>query len=290
MRNPSSLPQHPGTPFWNEPRNRWAAALISALLHLLMLLLLLHSNPPVVSSPQGASGGGRVKVDFVGDAPPSPDAEQKPVPRKPTHTPRPTSKATAQRRSEPRKPVPEARYIEPPAEPEQTPEQLQAQAQPETSAAPASNPADSATRRPQTWTGRPPGSLDRTTAQDNMGRSAGMGDDSGRRVDRSAGAPAMEVGGYQIVYDLLSEEKLRAWMDGAKEVDGKKELSIPLPGTTYLMVCPAEVALRRGSSKCRMLQAGSPELQDIGDARQFVIVMYVYRYGELLWRGPGPYR
>ena len=29
---------------------------------------------------------------------------------------------------------------------------------------------------------------------------------------------------------------------------------------------------------------------DIGDARQFVIVMYVYRYGELLWRGPGPYR
>ncbi len=100
----------------------------------------------------------------------------------------------------------------------------------------------------------------------------------------------MEVGGYQIVYDLLSEEKLRAWMDGAKEVDGKKELSIPLPGTTYLMVCPAEVALRRGSSKCRMLQAGSPELQDIGDARQFVIVMYVYRYGELLWRGPGPYR
>jgi hypothetical protein len=132
--------------------------------------------------------------------------------------------------------------------------------------------------------------LDRTTAQDDYGRSAGQGNDSGRSVDRSAGAPAMEVGGYQIIYDLLSEEKLRAWMDGAKEVNGKKELSIPLPGTTYLMVCPAEVALRRGSSKCRMLQAGSPELQDIGDARQFVIVMYVYRYGELLWRGPGPYR
>ncbi|MNN44643.1 hypothetical protein D3C81_1589420 [compost metagenome] len=95
----------------------------------------------------------------------------------------------------------------------------------------------------------------------------------------------MEVGGYQIIYDLLSETRLRARMD-----EGMKELLIPLPGTTYVMVCPAEVALRRGSSKCRMLPADSPELQAMGDARQFVIVMYVYRYGELLWRGPGPYR
>jgi len=274
---------------WHERRDRWAAMAISALLHLLMLLLLLHSNPPVVSSPQGSSGGGRVKVDFVGEAPPSTQPSKVPPQDKPNPAKRSQPKATTHRRSEDRKPIPEARYIEPPSEPEQ---EQQSQDQAQAPAVPAATPTPSETvpRRPQTWTGRPPGSLDRTTATDDYGRSAGQGNDTGRSMDRSAGAPAMEVGGYQIIYDLLSEEKLRAWMHTAKEVDGKKEISIPLPGTTYLMVCPAEVALRRGSSKCRMLQAGSPELQDIGDAREFVIVMYVYRYGELLWRGPGPYR
>jgi len=290
MTSTSTSPTRFTLKLWHERRDRWAAALITVLLHLLMLLLLLHSNPPVVSSPQGSSGGGRVKVDFLGEAPPSTQPSKQPPQDKPNKPSRAQPKPTTQRRSEMRKPVPEARYIEPPSEPEQeqTPTQAQEQAPPAPPA--AASPSETVPRRPQTWTGRPPGSLDRTTAQDNYGRSAGQGEDSGRRIDRSAGEPAMEVGGYQIIYDLLSEEKLRAWMDGAKEVDGKKELSIPLPGTTYLMVCPAEVALRRGSSKCRMLQAGSPELQDIGDARQFVIVMYVYRYGELLWRGPGPYR
>lgn len=290
MTSTSTSPTRFTLKLWHERRDRWAAGLITVLLHLLMLLLLLHSNPPVVSSPQGSSGGGRVKVDFLGEAPPSTQPSKQPPQDKPNKPSRAQPKPTTQRRSEMRKPVPEARYIEPPSEPEQeqTPTQAQEQAPPAPPA--AASPSETVPRRPQTWTGRPPGSLDRTTAQDNYGRSAGQGEDSGRRIDRSAGEPAMEVGGYQIIYDLLSEEKLRAWMDGAKEVDGKKELSIPLPGTTYLMVCPAEVALRRGSSKCRMLQAGSPELQDIGDARQFVIVMYVYRYGELLWRGPGPYR
>jgi hypothetical protein len=275
---------------WSEQRDPWAAALVSALLHALMLLLLLHSNPPLVSTPQGAVGGGRVKVDFVGDAPPSTQPSNVAPQDKPTQAPRAQPKPTTQRRSPERKPVPEARYIEPPSEPEQqeqpTPQPAQAPAAPP----PAASPSESVPRRRQTWTGRPPGALDRTTAADDHGHSAGPGNDSGRRIDRSAGAPAMEVGGYQIVYDLISEEKLRAWMDGAKEVDGQKELSIPLPGTTWLMVCPAEVALRRGSSKCRMLAADAPELQAIGDARQFVIVMFVYRYGELLWRGPGPYR
>ncbi len=288
MSNPTPSAKRPTLKLWNRRRDPWAAALISALVHLMMLLMLLYSNPPVVSSPEGASGGGRVKVDFLGEAPPSTQPQQVQPQDKPKQTPRTQPKPAKQRRSEDRKPVPEARYIEPPSEPEQEESQTQAQT-PATQPA-AASPSETTPRRPQTWTGRPPGSLDRTTSQQDQGRTMGQGNDSGRRVDRSAGAPAMEVGGYQIIYDLLSEEKLRAWMEGAKEVDGKKELSIPLPGTTWLMVCPAEVALRRGSSKCRMLQAGSPELQDIGDARQFVIVMYVYRYGELLWRGPGPYR
>ena len=290
MTSTSTSPKQSTPELWNERRDRWAAMLLSALLHLLMLLILLHSNPPVVSSPQGSSGGGRVKVDFVGEAPPSPQPRQLQPQQKPSVTPRSQPKPPTHRRSEARKPVPEARYIEPPSEPEQEEQQTPTQAQAPAAPPPAASPSETVPRRTQTWTGRPPGSLDRTTAQDDSGRSAGPGNDSGRRVDRSAGEPAMEVGGYQIIYDLLSEDRLRAWMDGAKEVDGKKELSIPLPGTTYMMVCPAEVALRRGSSKCRMLQAGSPELKDIGDARQFVIVMYVYRYGELLWRGPGPYR
>ena len=101
----------------------------------------------------------------------------------------------------------------------------------------------------------------------------------------AAGEPSMEVGGYQIVYDLLAEQRLRDWMD-----KGMKELSIPLPGTRFRMVCPAEVALRRESSKCRLLDPTDPEMQAIGDARQVITVMYVYRRGELVWRGPGPYR
>ncbi|MGR4896335.1 hypothetical protein ACIPR8_13805 [Stenotrophomonas sp. LARHCG68] len=284
-----SSPSPPSTPvpaeFRNERRDRWFAALISLQLHLLMLVLLLHSNPPVVSSPQGASGGGgRVKVDFVGEAPPSPRPAQKPPQPKPSTTPRAQPKPLAQRRSEDRKPVPEARYIEPPSAPEPDNTQAPVQAQAEATPATAEAPSDSVQRRPQTWTGRPPGWVEKPTVPED-GVSSGMGNRTGNHVDRSGGEPSMEVGGYQIIYDLISDTKLRTWME-----QGKTELSIPLPGTTYLMVCPAEVALRRGSSKCRMVPAGSPELKDIGDARDFVIVMYVYRYGELLWRGPGPYR
>ena len=288
----SGLPTSPtprSTPL-SERLQPWAAALVSALLHLLMVLLLLHSNPPVVSTPQGSAGGGRVKVDFVGQAAPATQVTQ--TPPRPTlvQTPRPPAKQAARRQSDARKPVLEAKFIEPP--PAQETAKAEDAPSPETApaSAAATGPTDTAQRQPRTWSGRPPGLLEKPANPDDTGRSASQGNQSGRLIDRSGGEPAMQVGGYQIIYDLLSEEKLRAWMAGAKEVNGKKELSIPLPGTTYLMVCPAEVALRRGSSKCRMLEAGSPELQDIGDARDFVIVMYVYRYGELLWRGPGPYR
>lgn len=289
MSSASPSSKQSGPKLHDERRDPWAAALISVLLHLLLLLLLLHSNPPVVSNPDGASGGGRVKVDFVGEAPPSPETRQVPPQQKPSTTPRTQApkRPVVQRRADNRKPVPEARYIEPPSEPEQeqaqqTPPEVQAPPAPSPAAAPA---ASSTQRRPQTWTGRPPGMLAEPANPDDMGHSAGQGNNSGNRIDRSGGEPAMEVGGFQIVYDLLSEEKLRARMD-----QGMKELWIPLPGTRHVMVCPAEVALRRGSSKCRMLPPDSPELTATGDARDYVIVMFVYRYGELLWRGPGPYR
>ncbi|MBN8802118.1 MAG: hypothetical protein ABS96_33885 [Lysobacteraceae bacterium SCN 69-123] len=277
--SPSSAP-----PRWTERLQPWAAALVSALLHLLVLLLLLHSTPPVVTTPQGTAGGGRVKVDFVGEAPPSPTpARQPPGPKQDDARKKP-ARPTARRHADARKPVPEARYIEPPAEPEQRQARSEEPPAPEPTQAAATQPPESVQRRPQTWTGRPPGWQPRDTAPDD-GRSSGPVNRNGYRNDMAAGEPAMEVGGYQIVYDLLGEARLRGWME-----QGVKELSIPLPGTTYLMVCPAEVALRRGSSKCRLLPPDAPELQSIGDARQVVTVMYVYRRGELVWRGPGPYR
>jgi len=261
---------------WSERLQPWAAALASALLHVLMVLLLLHSQPPLVSAPQGASSGGRVKVDFVGE--PAPTLPTTP----PQDTPRPVPKPATRPRQDTRKPVLEARYAEPPAAPA-----LDENREPPTpEPAPPSPPAPSepAQRRPQTWSGRPPGWVDTQTSPD-AGRSPGPADRGGTYIDRAAGEPAMQVGGYQIIYELLRETRLRAWM-----AEGIKELSIPLPGTRYLMVCPAEVALRRGSSSCRLLPPDSPELESIGDAREIIMVMNVYRQGELVWQGPGPYR
>ncbi len=284
MSRPSTSPQPASTP-WNERLQPWAAAFLSVLLHLLVLLLLLRSTPPVVTPPQGSSGGGRVKVDFIGEAPPSRQTTPTPPSQKPKDASRPSPKPVARRRVDERKPVLEAKFIEPPAEPEQKQAQAEAPPTQAPAQAAASSPPDNVQRRPQTWTGRPPGWLEKETAPDDNGRDSGPANRNGYRSDMAAGEPAMEVGGYQIVYDLLAETRLRTWME-----QGMKELSIPLPGTSYLMVCPAEVALRRGSSKCRLLTPDAPELQSIGDARQIITVMYVYRRGELLWRGPGPYR
>ena len=283
MSSASSTPSPPAVR-WNERVQPWAAALASALLHLLVLLLLLHSTPPVVTTPQGTAGGGRVKVDFVGEAPPSPTpARQPPGPKQDDARKKP-ARPTARRQADARKPVPEARYIEPPAEPAPAQTRSDEPPAPEPAQASAASPPGGMQRRSQAWTGRPPGWLPRETSPDD-GRASGPVNRNGYRNDVAAGEPAMEVGGYQIIYDLLGEARLRTWME-----QGMKELSIPLPGTTYLMVCPAEVALRRGSSKCRLLPPDAPELQSIGDARQVVTVMYVYRRGELVWRGPGPYR
>ena len=33
-----------------------------------------------------------------------------------------------------------------------------------------------------------------------------------------------------------------------------------------------------------------PELKNIGDAREVINMQQVYRRGEAVWRGPGPYR
>lgn len=95
----------------------------------------------------------------------------------------------------------------------------------------------------------------------------------------------MEVGSYQVYYDLRSEPRLRAWRE-----QGMTELFLPLPGTQRYMVCPLETALRRESGPCRLLEPDSPELEKIGDAREVIDMQKVYRRGELVWSGPGPYR
>ncbi|MBE2292709.1 MAG: hypothetical protein IAF01_09285 [Xanthomonadaceae bacterium] len=249
----------------------WISALLSAVLHALMLALLLWAATPTVTPPQGAASGGRVRVDFVGEsAQPEPSVPAPPSPTPPQ--PKPATPVERPRHAAPRKPVPEASYIEPPPTP-----------QPEQRASPA--PHVPGQRRPHAWTGRPPGLLEEDTALEDEGTARGPANRDGDQNDLERSEPSMEVGGYQIVYDLLGEERLRGWI-----AQGMKEVSIPLPGTRQRMVCPAEVALRRGSSKCRLLDPGDPELQAIGDARQVITVMYVYRRGELVWRGPGPYR
>ncbi len=265
------------------------AAISSALLHLLLLLVLLYSSKPVVTSPQSAASGGRVKVDFIGE--PQESDQPTPAPPSPPPTrasdPVPPARAASRLRSTlvdradnpipPDAPVPSdslsARRAPSPSE-----RRNESRPQPP-------SPSSPARRRPETWTGRPPGLIEEDLAPQNAGLANSPAIRNGRGRDMTANGPSMELGGYLVYYDVLSEERLRAW---ARQ--GMKELSIPLPGTRYYMVCPLEIALRRGSGKCRALDPDSPEMAAIGDAREAVTMLQVYKQGELVWRGPGPYR
>lgn len=270
-----------------EPRTerlqRWIAALASVLLHVLMALLLLSERPPVVTTPQGAASGGRVRVDFVGE----PAQAEQTMPAPPAPSPArskaatPPGKPVVLEKIDPRRLlIPEP--VEPP-QPEANPRP--APPAPAPARAAASSPASTAQRRPETWTGRPPGLVEENVTTDGDGSAPGPANDQGDHNDVHSAEPSMSVGGYQVVYDLLGEERLRGWI-----AQGMTEVSIPLPGTRYRMVCPAEVALRRGSSKCRLLDPNDPEMAAIGDARQVISVYSVYHRGERVWQGPGPYR
>lgn len=282
MSDPSIRVESRAEP-WVDRLQPWFAGFFSALLHLLMLLLLLYASTPKMTPPQGAASGGRVKVDFIGEtnlpeqptpAPPSP-------PSKPVRTPRAASRVQTTLVAQSDDPVAadEATTPDAPTPPRPLEEEAQRQAQ-----APAASPPPSTRRRSATW-GRPPGMLDEdiATADDGLTRNASSA--QGNRNDINAAEPSLEVGGYQVYYDLRSESRLRAWME-----KGIKELFLPLPGTQFYMVCEAQVALDRGSGKCRLLAPDSPEMKTIGDAREVIDMIQVYRRGELVWRGPGPYR
>lgn len=269
----------------SERRQRWIAATGSALLHALFLFLLLYASKPVLTPPQGASSGGRVKVDFIGET--GQDSQRPPTP--PSGTTKPVE------RQHPRKPVPpkprnspiQSAVVEqsdnplPPDEKPQPPVE-DAAGQPRPSEAPASAPAPDL-RRSAMW-GHPPGMLPKDTAPTNNGADQGSAYYPNAGPDM-AGTPAMQVDGHQIYYQLLSENRLRAWRE-----QGMTELFFPLPGRRQLMVCPLTTVLRRGSGPCRMMEPDDPGRAAIGDAREVVTVVRVYRRGEVVWRGPGVYK
>ncbi|WP_024892080.1 hypothetical protein [Luteimonas huabeiensis] len=267
----------------------WIAALLSALWHLLFLLLLMSSPEVVVTAPQGAAAGSRMVVDFVGVAPPQP-AHPSPVPPRPRPpAPRAAPEAaespaisrlrtTPVARADDALPEPAPR---PAATPPSPPEPAQA-APP--SQAPAASPPQTTRQTAHVW-GQPPGMLPQETAPTNAGLARNPAVDRGRGRDVASSGPSLGVGGYQVLYDQRSEARLRAW-----KAQGMTELFLPLPGTRQYMVCPLETALRRESGPCRLLDPDDPQMAAIGDAREVINMQRVYRRGEVVWRGPGPYR
>lgn len=286
---------------WADPRTERQQPRIamgsSLLLHLLVLLAALLAPPVTFESPEGGAGS-PVYVDFTGETPPtdtppgdtaaaSPPAETAPAASRIQATrveqadaPLPADALTpAKAPALPRPPRPRPQVVPPmPPRPETASSPAQGRAQEQSGAPPET------TRRPSHQWGQPPGMLERSSAAVHAGPSPRAAASQGRGVDASAGA-SLQVGGYQVYYDLRSETRLRAWQE-----QGMEELFIPLPGTRDLMVCRLEIALTRDSGECRLLPPDSPELARIGDARQVIDMHRVYRRGELVWRGPRPYR
>ena len=259
-----------------ERLQHWTAVLLSALLHLLFLLLAMMLSPPItMAPPQGAAGGSRMAVDFIGDTPPQPsDAPPavKPAPRKPAAKPRAASRVQSTLVTRADDPVP---YV--------VPDEV-AQDSAQTPAASAPTAPATPPRRPHIW-GQPPGMLPEETAPENAGLTRSPTIDRGGGNNASGADTSLEVGGYQVYYDLRAEPRLRAWRD-----QGMTEIFLPLPGSRQNMACPLETALKRDSGPCRLVDPDSPEMKAIGDARDVIDMQKVYRRGELVWSGPGPYR
>ncbi len=283
--------EHGRAPSRSERLSPWIAALASALLHIGIGYLLLTAQPMVFATAQGSDAGSPMVVDFVGVTPPQPVTAPVPSPP-PSALPTPAaptpSRVRTTRVDTPAEPLPPdevqtARTMVVPPPPRPAPPQPPAEpAPPSPSRAAASTP--DAQRRSRVW-GQPPGLLPDSTAPVVAGRDRSERIGRGRGRDATADRPSLEVGGYQVVYDTTSETRLREWRDA-----GVTELFIPLPGTRDYMVCPLETALRRESSDCRMLAPEDPAMAEVRDAREVIGFHRVYRRGEVVWRGPGPYR
>lgn len=286
-------------PHRSDDRQRWAAALVTALLHGLLIWLAMLAMPVTVSDPQGADAGGALQVVYIDETlqppPPTPAPAQPDAPTAPAATrvqttlvtdaadPVPPDTDTTADTPAPPRARAAAQPRRPPAP---TPPAPPVDAPPTPAPAPVASTAQPIPR-PAYMRGQPPGMLPRAAAPAGTGAgpSARASTGSGRGSDRGGSGTSLEVGGYQVIYELISEDLLRNWRD-----EGITELFLPLPGTRRLMVCPLEVALRRGSSECRMVEPNDPELATIGDAREVLLMQRVYRMGQALWRGPGAYR
>src|SRR3546814_13568153 len=93
-------------------------------------------------------------------------------------------------------------------------------------------PEEAPQRPAHTW-GQPPGMLPEDLAPVNAGPARSRGTNRGGRNDAASSGTSLEVGGYQVYYDLLDETRLRAWHD-----QGLAEPFLPLPGTHRHMEDP----------------------------------------------------
>ena len=259
---------------------RWQSRIgmiASLLLHALLLSLLLLAPPIRNRSPAGGEPGGSLQVTYIDPSLQVPSPARPAVARTPSR--------------EHRKPAPAATRVQAtPVAQAEDPVPLQAVDVPDIPApAPAPPPApdvpNRTTTRPAHVWGQPPGMLPRATAPVNTGPARRRAATRGNRAATAASGAGLEVGGYQVYYDLLDEARLRAWRD-----QGMTEVFLPLPGTRRLMVCPLETALRRDSGQCRLVEPDDPGLDAIGDARDVITMQRIYRLGDVLWSGPGAYR
>jgi hypothetical protein len=255
-----------------ERVHRWTAALVTALLHGLLFLLMLMEPPITVTPPPGGSGGSRIDVTLLDDSTSPPPAEPEP----PAHKPVPRKKPKAPHAIKRPQSTPVVQATEP----------LPPEA-PDTSTEPPTPPPDTPRRAEVDFPSRPPpGVHPDDAARANAALAAKLGNNGGQSNNTAPPVgPNMGVDGFHVYYDLVNETRLRAWRD-----KGMTELFLPMPGTRRLMVCPLEVALRRGYGECRMVEFDAPELEHIGDAREVINIERVYQLGDMVWSGPGPYR
>lgn len=260
-----------------ERWQRGIAALATGLLHL-SLLLLAWWMPPLVSDRKGGSAAGAlqvVDVEYVGEEPPPPPAVPPPSAAPAASRLRTTPVVRAEERAE--RESPEAsealRMVElPPRETRPEPP------------APVTPPHPPA-RRSAYLRGMPPGLLPEDQAPVNAGTAPSPDVRPGPRYQADASESELEAGGYQVIYDLIAERRVREWRDA-----GMTEVYMPLPGTRRLMACPLEIVMRRSSGPCRLVEPDDPALANIGDAREVLSMLRIYHRGQPVWRGPGPYR
>ena len=261
-----------GVPARAERLQSWIAVLLTALLHLLLLLLVMLSPPITMTEPQDGATGGGMEVTYI---------DQTLQPPSPVHPP--TTRTTPPRK--PRKAAPTTTHIQTTLVTQAAdPEPLRVVDIPDNATTPPDVPDEAAARPARAW-GQPPGMLPENPVPANAEPARSSAGNRGRSNAGASEGTSMEVGGYRVYYDLLDDARLRAWRD-----QGMTQVFLPLPGTRRYMVCPLEIALQRESGECRLVQPDDPGLKTIGDARIVITMQQVYRLGEVLWRGPGPYR